>query len=219
MTGPRFPARIVFDLDGTLIDSAPDIQAIANRVLADEGAAPITLAETRGFIGNGAPVFIERLRAARGIGAARQAPLLERFVGLYDRAVDLTRPYPGVIAALEALQGRGHRLGICTNKPERPARAVLAHLGLDRFFEVVLGGDSLPVRKPDPAPLMAAFEKLGDGQRIYVGDSEVDAETARAGGVPFLLFTEGYRKVPVAEMPHHAAFDDFAHLPGLIDPR
>lgn len=216
MTGPDTPARIVFDLDGTLIDSAPDIHAIANRVLESEGAAPISLHETRSFIGNGAPVFIERMRSARGIGADRQAALLDSFVALYDRAVDLTRPYPGVISALEALQGRGHRLGICTNKPVRPARAVLAHLGLDRFFEVVLGGDSLPVRKPDPAPLMAAFAPLGMGRCLYVGDSEVDAATAQAGQVPFLLFTEGYRKVPLAELAHCAAFCDFAELPGLV---
>jgi phosphoglycolate phosphatase len=216
MIAPLAPARIVFDLDGTLIDSAPDIHAIANRVLSEEGAAPLGLEEAKSFVGNGAPVFIERMRAARGLAEARQDALLARFVGLYDRAHDLTRPYPGVIAALDALREAGHRLGICTNKPVAPARSVLAHLEFDPYFEIVLGGDSLPTRKPDPAPLMACFEALGTGACLYVGDSEVDADTALRAGIPFLLFTEGYRKAPVAALPHRARFDAFDTLPGLV---
>lgn len=210
------PARIVFDLDGTLIDSAPDIHAIANLVLAGVGAAPISFPETHRFIGNGAAVFVARMRGARGLGDSMQAQLLAEFVALYDTAVTRTHPYPGVENALRALQADGHRLAVCTNKPQRPARAVLAHLRLDGFFETVLGGDSLTVRKPDPSPLVAAFEALGSGPMIYVGDSEVDAETAARAGVAFLLFTEGYRKTPVAQLPHRAAFDDFDALPGLV---
>lgn len=209
-------ARIVFDLDGTLIDSAPDIRAVANDLLAEAGRAPVTLAETREFVGHGAAVFIARLRAARDLPDSAQAALLERFVARYDAAVDLTRPYPEVPGALAALRASGHRLGLCTNKPIRPCRAVLRHLELDGFFETVWGGDSLSVRKPDPAPLIAAFDALGAGPRIYVGDSEVDAETAARADVPFLLFTEGYRKAPVETLPHRAAFSDFAALPALV---
>lgn len=143
-------ARIVFDLDGTLIDSIEDVRGVANAVLAGEGAAPLSRDEARAFIGNGAPVFVERMRAARGIGAGEQARLLADFVERYDRAVELTEPFPGVPGALERLRASGHRLGICTNKPLSPARAVLAHLGMDGFFEVVLGGDSAPRPKPDP---------------------------------------------------------------------
>ena len=205
----------MFDLDGTLIDSAPDIHAGANVLLAEEGCEPLQPAETRSFIGRGVPVFIARMRAARGLPEAMQDPLVARFLARYDTAVGLTRPYPGVREALERLAGAGHRLGICTNKPIRPCRAVLAHLELDRFFETVWGGDSLPVRKPDPAPLDAAFEALGAGPRLYVGDSEVDAETAMRAGVPFLLFTEGYRQRPAAELPHAGAFDRFEALPAL----
>jgi len=209
-------SRVVFDLDGTLIDSAPDIRQIANEVLAAEDRPPVSLAETKGFIGSGAPKFVERMRAARDLPDAAQDRMLERFVTLYDDAVGLTRPYPGAVAALEALAAAGHRLGLCTNKPLAATQAVLDHLDLARHFEIVLGGNSLPQRKPDPAPLHAAFAALGTGHRIYVGDSEVDAETARRAGVAFLLFTEGYRKSPAEALPHQAAFDDFARLPALV---
>ncbi|NMM45711.1 phosphoglycolate phosphatase [Rhodospirillaceae bacterium KN72] len=207
---------IVFDLDGTLIDSAPDIQGIANGLLAREGAEPISLAETRAFIGDGAAVFVARMRAARGIDEASQDRLLADFTGTYETAVTLTHPYPGVPQALADLRNAGARLGVCTNKPLRPTRAVLAHLGLSDFFEIVLGGDSLPVRKPDPAPLFAAFDALGGGRRVYVGDSDVDAETASRAAVTFFLFTEGYRKSAVEDLPHTAKFDAFADLPNLI---
>lgn len=210
-------ARIVFDLDGTLIDSAPDIHGIANTVLDHEGLEPITLDEARDFIGNGASVFVARMRAIRGIADHDHDRLLASFIARYDDAVTLTRPYPNVETALQRLVDAGHTLGICTNKPLRPCKAVLAHLRLDRFFRTFWGGDSLPVHKPDPAPLIAAFAALPDGPEIYVGDSGVDAETAVRAKVSFLLFTEGYRKLPVAEMPHTAAFSDFADLPALVD--
>lgn len=209
-------ARVVFDLDGTLIDSAPDIHGIANAVLVQEGCEQITLLQTRDFIGNGAAVFVSKMRAARGIGDSEQARLLADFVGRYEDAVELTLVYPGVFAALDALKAEGHRLGICTNKPIRPCRSVLAHLKMDHYFDTVWGGDSLPVHKPDPAPLHAAFEALGKGPQLYVGDSDVDAETGQRAKVPFLLYTEGYRKCAVDEMPHTVAFDDFANLPRLV---
>src|SRR6056297_2519181 len=110
-----------------------------------------------------------------------------------------------------------HRLGLCTNKPYRPCLSVLRHLGMEGFFTEILGGDSLPVKKPDPAPLLATYAAMGPGPRVFVGDSEVDAETAARAGVPFVLFTLGYRKSPVADLPHAAAFDDFDALPGIID--
>lgn len=209
-------ARIVFDLDGTLIDSAPDIHGIANALLAAEGLAPITLEQTREFIGNGASVFVQRMRAARGIPDSAHDRILADFIAAYEDAVHLTVPYPGVPEALETLRAQGHALGICTNKPIGPTRAVLAHLGLDRFFATVWGGDSLPVHKPDPAPLRAALDALPPGPAIYVGDSEVDAETARRAQIRFLLFTEGYRKSPIATIRHAEAFDSFDRLPDLV---
>jgi phosphoglycolate phosphatase len=209
-------ANIVFDLDGTLIDSAPDIRGIANSLLAERHLDPIDLDTTRRFIGEGAAVFIQRLRAERGIGETEQKAMLAEFVARYHTAVDLTHPYPGVEAALEKL-ALDKTLGICTNKPHRPCLAVLRHLNLDGFFKAVLGGDSLPVRKPDPLPLLATFEAMGPGPRIYVGDSEIDAETAERADVPFILFTQGYRKSPITSLPHTSVFDCFEELPEIVD--
>lgn len=209
-------ANVVFDLDGTLIDSAPDIQGIANRLLVARGLPPIDLATTKRFIGRGASVFVAQLREARELPASEEAGLLADFLADYENAVHLTRPYPGVESALARLAETSN-LGICTNKPHHPTLAVIRHLGLDRFFASVLGGDSLAVRKPDPQPLLASFAQLGPGPGIFVGDSETDAETALRARVPFLLFTEGYRKTPVADLPHDVAFDNFLDLPQIID--
>ena len=214
---PLNRARIVFDLDGTLIDSAPDIQGIANGLMAQEGHAPFSLAQARDFIGNGVVVFVQKMRAARGIPDADHDRLLAEFVARYHSATALTETYPGVVQALRALIASGHALGLCTNKPRAATTSVLAHLSLDPFFTAVIGGDSLPVSKPDPAPLHAAFDALGSGTTIYVGDSDVDAETALRAKVPFLLFTEGYRKVPVSELPHTHAFSHFDELPILVE--
>jgi phosphoglycolate phosphatase len=209
--------RIVFDLDGTLIDSAPDIHAAACRVLAEEGLAPMTPAEVRGMIGHGVAHLVGRLLAAHGLPpeGAQHARMTASFTAGYEGAVHLTRPYPGVVPALARLAATGARLGICTNKPHAATLAVLDHLGLGPFG-VVVGGDSLAVRKPAPAPLRAALAALGDGPALYVGDSEVDAETAAAAGVPFLLYTEGYRRAPVTALPHAAAFADWGALPDLV---
>ncbi len=208
----------VFDLDGTLLDTAPDIHVCAVAALAAEGLGPITLDQTRACIGAGSAMFVTR--ALTMLGADPDGPLHARvlagFLAGYDDATALTRPYPGAIEALDALRDAGWRLGICTNKPERPARLLLEHLGLMDRFGALLGGDSLAVRKPDPAPLRAVLAGLGAAHGLYVGDSEVDAATAQAAGVPFALFTGGYRKAPVAALPHDWAFDDHTALPGWM---
>ncbi|MCC0076812.1 MAG: phosphoglycolate phosphatase [Rhodobacter sp.] len=207
---------IVFDLDGTLIDSAPDIAAAANRMLADIGQPPLDLATVTRFIGNGIPNLVRLVMEARGIPADQHPAMNDRMLAHYTaHPADLSRPYPGVVAALEAFRAAGYRLGVCTNKLHAPSMQILNALDLTRHFAVVIGGDSLPVKKPDPAPLHAAFSALGEAA-LYVGDSEVDAETAANAGIRFALFTLGYRKTPVEELPHAFAFDDFTTLPGLI---
>ena len=210
--------NIVFDLDGTLIDSAPDIHATANIVLADEGLAGFDLPTVRGFVGRGVPHLVDSLLQAHGMrDPVRAARMAANLIARYEDAVTLTQPYPGVVAALQALRAEGHRLAVCTNKPEAPALAVLRHLNLRDCFDVVLGGDSGLPRKPDPAPLFETLRRMGAGAAAYVGDSEVDAETAKAADLPFFLFTEGYRKAPPETLPHRALFSDFAELPALID--
>ncbi|MGX0976192.1 phosphoglycolate phosphatase [Roseovarius sp. MBR-51] len=209
---------VVFDLDGTLIDSAPDIHAAANRLMVQNGFDPFAPEETRSFIGSGVPHFITCCLTARGRAGdgALRARMIEEFIADYETAVTLTQVYPGVMAALDGLAVVGLALGLCTNKPKGPAHSVLSHLGLDGYFPVIIGGDSLTVRKPDPAPLQATAAALGARDVIFVGDSEVDAETAARAGVPFVLYTEGYRKGPIERITHDRAFSEFIDLPELI---
>ena len=211
---------IVFDLDGTLVDSAADIHAAVNLMLAAEGAGPISLAQVRSFIGNGVSDLVEKVMLALQweVEAEHHAILLDDFMAHYDAApTALSELYPGVAGALEKLASAGHRFALCTNKPAATSRAILEHLNISAFFPVVIGGDSLPVRKPHPGPLKAAFAALGEPQGWYVGDSEVDAATATAAGVPLLLFTEGYRKTPILELAHAANFNNFDQLPHIIE--
>ena len=210
-------ARIVFDLDGTLIDSALDLHNIAFEIMREEGLSPITVDQARSFIGHGVDTFVTKLRKVRQIPDADHDRILGMFKDRYQDAVHLTLIYPGVKQALEELTRAGHSLGVCTNKPLSPCLAVLRHLELDRYFHVVRAGDSLPVHKPDPAPLHSAFADMPPGQEIYVGDSEVDAETAMRAKVPFLLYTKGYRKKPVGLIPHTQSFCHFDNLPDLVD--
>lgn len=209
--------NIVFDLDGTLIDSAPDIHRAAARMLMGEGHAPLDVPTIISFIGNGLPKLVERVMRARGIDMAEFDRLSARTLALYNEApTELSGLYPGVKECLIQLKSSGHSLGLCTNKPEEPARAILRDFGLEDLFDVVIGGDTLPVKKPDPAPLFAAFKALGAGEFLYVGDSEVDAATARAAKVDFALFTEGYRKTPAEALPHAYRFSDFDALAAYV---
>jgi phosphoglycolate phosphatase len=210
---------IVFDLDGTLVDTAPDINAIANKVLGTEGAAPISLADTRSFIGNGTGVFVERMAALRNIGedAERLARMKLQFEDVYTTACEFSQLYPGVRDMLNTLKADGNMLGVCTNKPIAPTHFLLDQFAITGLFGVVLGGDSLPERKPDPTPLLHVFDALGAGQnRLYVGDSEVDAETAQRARTPFVLYTKGYRKTPAQQLYHTHLMDDFADLAGIV---
>ncbi|WP_323008098.1 phosphoglycolate phosphatase [Pseudorhodobacter sp.] len=209
---------VIFDLDGTLIDSAADIAANANAVLQELGLAPLPPAQVAGFVGKGVPNLIRQVLAASGMAADGPLfpPMLRRFNERYETAFEHTVIYPGVQKALVQLAKMGCALGICTNKPIAPTRAVLRHLGLDQHFAAVYGGDSLAHCKPDPAPVFAAAGDLGRAQVVFVGDSEVDAETAANAKLPFLIYTEGYRKTPVHDLPHDAAFNDFKQLPGLV---
>ncbi|TRD22065.1 phosphoglycolate phosphatase [Palleronia caenipelagi] len=207
---------VVFDLDGTLIDSVPDLHVAVNRMLADAGKSPLTLAEVMAFVGNGIPNLVKCAMEAREIPMGDHGAMIAAMLGHYARdPVTLTRIYDGVPETLSTLRGEGYRLGVCTNKSYTPTLQILTALNLDSLFDVVIGGDSLPVRKPDPAPLHASFRALG-ASGVFVGDSEVDAETGQRAMVPFALYTRGYRKTPVEALPHDAVFDDFAQLPQIL---
>ncbi|MCK6526424.1 HAD-IA family hydrolase [Myxococcota bacterium] len=186
---------VLLDLDGTLIDSRADLAEAVNVVLAEEDLVPLPLDRVLGFVGRGARNLLERSFAAAGRGAE---PLSERAVlrwlEVYDAiCLDRTRPYPGAVEALDAWRDDGLRLGIVTNKPASITARILAGLGLDGRFGVVLGGDSLPARKPSGEPVRFALETLGvpPGRALMVGDSEVDVLAGRAAGVRTLACTWG----------------------------
>jgi phosphoglycolate phosphatase len=210
--------NIVFDLDGTLIDSAPDIQSMATAMLRKRGKDELTLDETRSFIGEGAAVFVRRMMAARDMDEESEshALILEEFMAQYEFSVDRAVFYPGVLDALAMLKTAGHRLGLCTNKPERATLAVMRHMDLEPMFDAVMASGMIDSRKPEPDMLLKTIASLGGGPTLYVGDSEIDAETARRAVVPFALFSEGYRKIPVDEIHHDWRFDDFGVLQGIV---
>ena len=211
-------ARIVFDLDGTLIDSNPTLLHAANALLAGLGRTPIDAETNAGFLGKGIKVLVERLlRTTGGVPGGDLAAHVAQFRAIYaaDPLSD-TEVFPGVHGALADLASAGHGLGVCTQKLNEPALVILRTLGLMPPVSAFTGGESLDVLKPDPRMLAHAAAQLPPGPLIYIGDSETDAETARRAAVPFLLFTEGYRTTPVEALPHAAAFDDFATLPDLV---
>ena len=214
------PSLIIFDLDGTLIDSAADLTAAINAMLADFGRAPLSVCEVRRMVGDGAAMLVARALAARDCRQADPEEAARIFMRHYESAAtSLTTAFPGVAAALRALRDAGIPLAVCTNKPARISADILASLGLAGYFARVIGGDSLPFRKPDPRVLIGLLEAFAATPQsaLLVGDSEVDAATARSAGVPFVLMKHGYRRGPAHEIACIAALDSFGELPPLMD--
>ena len=213
---------IIFDLDGTLIHSTPDLQEAVNRMLAEESLQPLDEATIESFVGNGLHKLVERVIECVDLEPRRLGELSARVLAHYN-AVNgqKTVLYPGAADCLATLSANGYRLGICTNKPESPARKVLEHFELADLFPVIVGGDTLAVRKPDPELLCHCADQLGAtrAEVVYVGDSEVDEATARNAGVPFALYTKGYRKKPAGDFESVLAFDDFAELAAWLGQR
>ena len=182
---------VIFDLDGTLIDAAPDITLKLNEILAADGHAPLSLPEVHTMIGDGAKVLLTRAFAARG--SAVEPRHLNHFMKIYgENPVIDTVIYDGILPTLEALAAQGRQLGICTNKPMHAAREVLNALGLTRFFGAVAGGDSTPYRKPDPRHLAAVLSELDVTDAIMVGDHANDMKAAAGLGLPAIFCAWGY---------------------------
>jgi phosphoglycolate phosphatase len=188
---------VIFDLDGTLIDSAPDMADALNRLLADEGRDALDVAQVIAMIGWGSAKLVESAFQATGPAAAPEdlPALIQGFLDHYQTGEGVsTEIYPGVRQALGALRDAGVKLGLCTNKPQLPAEELLATLELKSFFPVIVGGDPAIPRKPDPTPLLAVLERLGVAPEhaVMVGDSANDINCAHAAGVRSIAVTYGY---------------------------
>lgn len=205
---------VVFDLDGTLADTIPDLAVSLNHSLCALGRPRVPDERVRDLIGHGARMLIRR--GLETSGAAPDA-LVEEALGHFmdHQAANIcvgTSCYPAVEEAMDALAGRGARLAICTNKPERLTHLLVAALGWEGRFAALVGGDTLSARKPDPAPLVEAIARAGGGRAVFVGDSIVDAETARAAGVPFVAVSFGFADRPMEALGATAVIDDYAEL-------
>ncbi|MXU65520.1 HAD-IA family hydrolase [Oceanomicrobium pacificus] len=211
-------ARIIFDLDGTLVDSLASLASAGRQLTGELGRPAVDDATYRGFVGHGIGHQVRcLLDSTGGADDALFDRALARFHDIYgaDPASGVNA-YPGARAALDALSAGGHRCGICTQKPEAPSRAILAATGLADRIEGGAFGDSLPVLKPDPEMLYFAARSMGGGAPvIFVGDSHVDAQTAQAAGVPFILHRAGFHDSG-APPDADAGFDRFADLPDLV---
>ncbi len=222
-SSPKPPLRaVLFDLDGTLIDSAPDLLAAANKLMAEEGRRALDLAELTLMVGDGVPKLVERAFAATGEvpGEAALVDMYKRYMGFYEgHESDLSRLYPGAKEALTRMQADGLVMAVCTNKPHTAALGLLADMGLERYFAVVIGGDSIPgVIKPDPRVLLAALDGLGatPDEAVMVGDNQNDVLAARGAGVPVLIATYGYTRIPPEDMNADVLFDSLDELPGAF---
>lgn len=214
-------AAVVLDLDGTLVETALDLGAALNHVLAAEGRPPLAIEEVRPLVGDGARKLIERGLEASGPRptAAEIDARLPAFLDYYgDHVADRSVPYPGVPETIALLRARGLRLGVCTNKPYRMTRLLLRALELEDSFDAVLGGDSLAVRKPDGGHLLGVLEALGSGahEAVMVGDSLNDVACARAAGVPVIVVTYGYTRVPPERLGADLTIARFAELPAAL---
>lgn len=208
---------IVFDLDGTLVDTAGDLTASLNHALQMLGRAAVDPASVRRMVGRGGRVLVERGLAATGDPAPELVERgVELFLAHYRANVAVhSAPFAGVVPVLDAL-GRDYRLAVCTNKPVALAHSLIARLGWEARFGAVLGGDSLPWRKPDPRHLESTVAQAGGRAAIFVGDSETDAETAVAAKVPLVLVRQGYSLRPVDAIGADCIIDDFHGLEAAV---
>jgi phosphoglycolate phosphatase len=213
---------LVFDLDGTLVDTAPDLIDTLNFTLTRHNLPAMRFDAARPLIGGGALGMIERALAAEGrdLSPAGVDELYGAFVAHYaEHIADRSRPFPGVEPVLDRLAAAGHRLAVCTNKLEWLAQRLLGALGLSARFAVICGGDTFGIQKPNPQMFRSTVIRAGGepGRAIMIGDSPTDVRTARAAAVPIVAVDFGYTEVPIASLGPDRIISAFAQLPATID--
>jgi phosphoglycolate phosphatase len=217
---PRMTS-IIFDLDGTLIDTAPDLIATLNVILTREGFAPVALDEARNAIGAGAKPLLQRGLAKHGnaVSPARLDALYGEYLEYYAAHIaDHSRPFPGLGAALDALEKDGFIFAVCTNKLEWLSVRLLDQLNLSQRFAAICGQDTFKIAKPNPEVLLRTIAKAGGdvSRTIMVGDSNTDILTARAAGIPVIAVDFGYTETPVTELSPDIVISSFDALPAAV---
>ena len=213
---------VVFDLDGTLIDSLPDVLVSLNLLLAEDNRRPLNLAELRNLVGRGATPMVENAYSMTGQTIKSTSQLkdtVHRYLKYYkSNPVGNTVIFPNVIDTLEKLKQKGFSMGICTNKPFEMTLLVLEGLGINIFFDGVTGGDNLPYNKPDPRHILKTLElmKSESSSSVMVGDSWVDIKAARNSGLPVIAVNYGYNNEPVESLNADTVIEDMALLPEAI---
>ncbi len=212
---------VVFDLDGTLVDTAPDLINALNFVLGREGLPPVPLTAARNMIGAGARKLIERGLEVEGRAASLDelARMTADFIDYYAAHIaDVSRPFEGLEAALDDLDARGYRLAVCTNKLEWLSRRLLDELNLSSRFAAICGADTFGVSKPDPAFLRETVARAGGmlSSAIMVGDAGTDVGVARGAGVPVIGVGFGYTDVPIADLKPDRLINHMRELPGAV---
>ena len=213
------PPALIFDLDGTLVDTAPDLLGATNAVLASQGRGAIDPASLRHMVGFGAASLITQAMAATGPAVTEGAlpGLVAIFVAHYrDHIADFSRPFAGVEATLKALKADGARLGVLTNKPAELTGPLLDRLGMTSLFAAIYGAGRMTYTKPDPRILHDVVADCGGGPAVMIGDSITDLATAQAAGAPCILMSYGYTPVPARELGADLVLDDFAALPEAL---
>jgi phosphoglycolate phosphatase len=212
---------VVFDLDGTLVDSAPDLVATLNIVFAREGLPPVAYETARNLVGGGARSLIERSLRAEGrkLGVDEMDRLVKEFIAHYAAHIaDRSRPFPGLEAALDELGAVGCRFAVCTNKLEWLSVRLLDALGLSKRFVAICGADTFGLRKPNPEFLRRTIARAGGeiDHAVMVGDSGTDIATARAAGVPIVAVDFGYTETPVDELGPERVISALGELPSAV---
>jgi phosphoglycolate phosphatase len=212
---------IVFDLDGTLVDTAPDLVATLNALLARGGYRTVAYEDARIMIGGGARHMLAQALASQGVAPAPAAldRLFADFISHYAiHVADRSRPFPGLEAALDRLAAQGDRFAVCTNKLERLSLLLLERLGLAGRFAAVCGQDTFGIAKPDPELLRRTIARAGGSleRAVMVGDSAADVAIARGAGVPVVAVDFGYSDVPAARLKADLLIGHFDELPGAV---